>query len=116
MGDITVLLGRARDGDRGAFDSLFDALYPDLRRIAHARLASHQRSTMLNTTVLVHECFLKFTAADRLTPTDRAHFLAYGAQVMRSIMAGGAGIVRRAGGGNRRLGAGAPRTRAGIPA
>ena len=109
MGDITVLLGRARDGDRGAFDSLFDALYPDLRRIAHARLASHQRSTMLNTTVLVHECFLKFTAADRLTPTDRAHFLAYGA------LAGGAGIVRRAGGGNRRLGAGAPRTRAGIP-
>jgi RNA polymerase sigma factor (TIGR02999 family) len=86
MGDITVLLGRARDGDRGAFDSLFDALYPDLRRIAHARLASHQRSTMLNTTVLVHECFLKFTAADRLTPTDRAHFLAYGAQVMRSII------------------------------
>jgi hypothetical protein len=55
MGDITVLLGRARDGDRGAFDSLFDALYPNLRRIAHARLASHQRSTMLNTTVLVHE-------------------------------------------------------------
>ncbi len=70
MGDITVLLGRARDGDRGAFDSLFDALYPDLRRIAHARLASHQRSTMLNTTVLVHECFLKFTAADRLADRE----------------------------------------------
>ena len=86
MGDITVLLGRARDGDRGAFDGLFDALYPDLRRIAHARLASHQRNTMLNTTVLVHECFLKFTAADRLTPKDRAHFLAYGSQMMRSII------------------------------
>lgn len=86
MGDITVLLGRARDGDRGAFDGLFDALYPGLRRIAHARLASHQRNTMLNTTVLVHECFLKFTAADRLTPKDRAHFLAYGSQMMRSII------------------------------
>ena len=86
MGDITVLLGRARDGDRGAFDGLFDALYPDLRRIAHARLAAHQRNTMLNTTVLVHECFLKFTAADRLTPKDRAHFLAYGSQMMRSII------------------------------
>ena len=86
MGDITVLLAKAREGDQRAFDDLFDVLYPQLRRIAHARLAPHQRNTLLDTTILVHECYLKFSGAGRLTPKDRAHFLAYGAQVMRSII------------------------------
>lgn len=86
MGDITVLLAKARAGDQRAFDDLFDALYPELRRIAHARLAPHQRNTLLDTTILVHECYLKFSAAEKLTPKDRVHFLAYGAQVMRSII------------------------------
>jgi hypothetical protein len=37
MGDITKLIALARAGDRGALDSLFEAVYPDLRRIAPAR-------------------------------------------------------------------------------
>lgn len=86
MGDITVLLAKARAGDQRAFDDLFDALYPELRRIAHARLAPHKRGTLLDTTILVHECYLKFTSTERLTPQDRSHFLSYGAQVMRSII------------------------------
>ena len=86
MGDITLLLRRAREGDRQAFDQLFQVLYPDLRRIAHARLAPHVRGTMLDTTALVHEAYLKFEQASRLSPGDRTHFLAYAAQVMRSII------------------------------
>lgn len=86
MGDITQLLQRAREGDRQAFDQLFQALYPDLRRIAHARLAPHVRGTMLDTTALVHEAYLKFEQSARLTPADRSHFLAYAANVMRSII------------------------------
>jgi RNA polymerase sigma factor (TIGR02999 family) len=86
MGDITQLLQRAREGDKQAFDQLFQALYPDLRRIAHARLAPHVRGTMLDTTALVHEAYLKFEKSARLTPGDRGHFLAYAANVMRSII------------------------------
>jgi len=86
VGDITQLLQRARQGDRQAFDQLFHALYPDLRRIARARLAPHVRGTMLDTTALVHEAYLKFEQAARLTPGDRSHFLAYAARVMRSII------------------------------
>ena len=86
MGDITLLLQRAREGDRQAFDQLFQALYPDLRRIARARLAPHVRGTLLNTTALVHEAYLKFEQSARLTPVDRVHFLAYAARVMRSII------------------------------
>jgi RNA polymerase sigma factor (TIGR02999 family) len=100
VGDITQLLNRAREGDRQAFDQLFQALYPDLRRIARARLAPHVRGTMLDTTALVHEAYLKFEQAARLTPGDRSHFLAYAAQVMRSIIvdAARAGRSQRRGG------------------
>jgi RNA polymerase sigma factor (TIGR02999 family) len=86
VGDITQLLSRAREGDRQAFDQLFEALYPDLRRIARARLAPHVRDTMLDTTALVHEAYLKFEQSARLTPGSRIHFLAYAAHVMRSII------------------------------
>jgi len=100
VGDITQLLKQAREGDRQAFDQLFQALYPDLRRIARARLAPHVRGTMLDTTALVHEAYLKFEQAARLTPSDRSHFLAYAAQVMRSIIvdAARAGRSQRRGG------------------
>jgi RNA polymerase sigma factor (TIGR02999 family) len=86
MGDITQWIAQARQGDRAAFDRLFDALYPELRRIAHARLARNARDTLVNTTSLVHECYLKFAAAQRLNTDDRTHFLAYAATVMRSIV------------------------------
>ena len=84
MGDVTQLIQRARGGDRAAFGSLFELLYPELRRIAHARLARNVRDTLMDTTALVHECYLKFSQAERLTPGDRAHFLSYAATVMRS--------------------------------
>jgi RNA polymerase sigma factor (TIGR02999 family) len=86
VGDITVLLQRAQGGDRAAFDALYEALYPDLRRIAHARLSRHQRNTLLDTTALVNECYVKFVNSERLQPGERAHFLAYSARVMRSII------------------------------
>jgi RNA polymerase sigma factor (TIGR02999 family) len=86
MGDITDLLVRARSGDSAAIDGLFSELYPELRRMAHARLAGGGRHTMLDTSVLVHECYLKFAEAGRLTVNDRAHFLAYTSRAMRSII------------------------------
>ena len=72
MGDITTLLEHARQGDRAALDRVFDALYPELRRIAQARLAGHVRDAAMQTTVLVHECYLKLLAAQRVTPAARA--------------------------------------------
>ena len=86
MGDVTLLIQRAQNGDRGALGDLFAVLYPELRRIAHARLTSNVRNTLLDTTALVHECYLKFSSAERLKPADRAHFIAYSASAMRSII------------------------------
>jgi RNA polymerase sigma factor (TIGR02999 family) len=101
MGDVTQLIARAREGDRDAFAGLFELLYPELRRIAHSRLARNLRDTLMDTTALVHECYLKFAQAERLTPGDRVHFLSYAATVMRSIIvdAARAGLAERRGGG-----------------
>lgn len=86
MGEVTLLIERARDGSREAFDRIFELLYPELRQIAHRRLARGTRDGPLDTTALVNECYLKFIQRESLTPADRAHFLAYSATVMRSII------------------------------
>jgi RNA polymerase sigma factor (TIGR02999 family) len=86
MGDVTTLLRRAGDGDAAAVGELFEALYPELRRIAHIRLRHGFPDPDLGTTALVHECYLKLCDARRLSATDRGHFLAYVATAMRSII------------------------------
>ena len=86
MGEVTLLIERAREGDRLAFDRLFELLHPDLRQVAHRRLVRNVRDGHLDTTALVNECYLKLVQQDRLKPADRAHFLAYSASVMRSII------------------------------
>jgi RNA polymerase sigma factor (TIGR02999 family) len=100
MGEVTRLIASARAGDREALDRLFAVLYPELRQIAHRRLVRHARDGIVDTTALVTECFLKFKQRESLTPADRAHFLAYSATVMRSVVvdaARAAGTERRGG-------------------
>ena len=86
MGEVTVLIGRARDRDRAALDRIFELLYPELRQIARRRLSRSSRDGIAETTALVNECYLKLVQRDGLTPADRSHFLAYSATVMRSIV------------------------------
>ena len=86
MGEVTQLIALARGGDRAAFDRVFELMYPELRSVAHRRLARHARDGAFDTTALVNECYLKFVRREQLVPSDRAHFLAYSATVMRSII------------------------------
>jgi RNA polymerase sigma factor (TIGR02999 family) len=81
--DGAALLTLARQGNAEAVGRLFALLYPDLRRVAHARLRGNP---LLNTTALVHESFERMAGAAPLGFTDRAHFLAYAARAMRSVL------------------------------
>ena len=94
MGEVTLLIERAREGSREAFDRIFELLYPELRQIAHRRLARNARDGLIETTALVNECYLKFIQRESLTPADRSHFLAYSATVMRSIIVDAARVAR----------------------
>jgi RNA polymerase sigma factor (TIGR02999 family) len=83
---LTALLQQAAQGDRGALDRVFALLYPDLRRIAHARLRMNEGVAHLNTTALVHESFLRLVDSAALVLTDRKHFFTYAAKTMRNII------------------------------
>src|SRR5688572_12998088 len=86
MSEITELLVAARSGDPAAADKAFSLLYDDLRRLARAKLRQHQPMTLLDTTSLVHESYLKLVGQQALPVTDRHHFFAYAARVMRSVI------------------------------
>ena len=74
------------EGDAQARDELFATAYEELRRLARARLRGGGRNTVLQTTSLVHECYLRFVAAGELRAEDRRAFFSYASQVMRSVI------------------------------
>jgi RNA polymerase sigma factor (TIGR02999 family) len=86
MGELTVLLQAMRAGEKDAMGRLFALTYDQLRDIAHQRLRNSESGGVLNTTALVHECFLRFSKVGSLTLADRTHFLGYAGRVMRSVI------------------------------
>jgi RNA polymerase sigma factor (TIGR02999 family) len=84
--DLTEAFLAFQGGDRQAFDRIFAALYPELTRLARSRLRAGQRMTLVDTSMLVHECFLRFLNAGEVRIESRGHFFAYAARVMRSIV------------------------------
>ena len=86
MEAITSIL-KTIDTDREAgLAQVFERLYPELRRIATARLRSASSDDTLTPTVLVGELFLKFSGASSLNLTDRRHLYVCAAKAMRQIV------------------------------
>jgi RNA polymerase sigma factor (TIGR02999 family) len=83
---VTLLLHRAAQGDRAALDSVFSELYPDLKRVARAALYRQGRVDSMQTTVLVHESFLRLVGGHGLRLQDRRQFFAYAAKTMRNLI------------------------------
>ncbi len=86
MTQLTELLGRLQSGDDDARDALFATAYPELHRLARARLRDGGRNTVLDTTSLVHEAYLRFIRVGELRAEDRRAFFAYASQVMRHVV------------------------------
>jgi len=86
MSDVTVLLHRIAENDRDALDSLFELLYADIHRMARARLAENGPLTLLDTTSLAHEAYLRLQGAGRIDLDSRGRFMAYVSQVLRSVI------------------------------
>jgi RNA polymerase sigma factor (TIGR02999 family) len=78
-----VMMG---DGSSDAGQELFSLMYRELRQLAHSRLQKNEPITLLDTTSLVHETYLRVAKAGRMEISDRSQFLAYAAHVMRSIV------------------------------
>jgi RNA polymerase sigma factor (TIGR02999 family) len=69
-----------------AHGELWSQLYPELKRLARSRLRRSGPNTLLNTTGLVNESYLRVAGAGSLSGAARGQFLAYAARAMRSVV------------------------------
>ena len=83
---VTELLARWSQGDATARDALVPLVYDELRKIARRCLAGQRSSHTLQPTALVHEAYLRLAGRDSIVWTDRIHFFAMAAQIMRQIL------------------------------
>ena len=102
--EVTNLLGRWGEGDRGALASLTPLVYAELHRLAARALARERPDHTLQPTALVHEAFLRLHGGRPASCRDRLHFLTLAARLMRRILVDHARSVKAA-----RRGAGAVR-------
>jgi RNA polymerase sigma factor (TIGR02999 family) len=92
-GEITRLLGAARNGDADAERRLFETVYDELKRVARAQLARLGRGASargeratIDTTALVHEAYFRLASPAGLAAEDRRHFLNLAAKLMRNLL------------------------------
>lgn len=85
-GEITLLLHRWREGDPQAEPALFEALMPDLRKIAGCCFRGESPGHTLQPTALVNEAFLRLARAKNIDWRDRGHFFAIAARIMRRFL------------------------------
>ena len=86
MSDIAELVRRVNAGEPGAQEALFEGAYGELRQLARSRLRDGGRNTVMDTTVLVHESYLRFVRSGQSRTPDRRAFFAYASKVMRSVI------------------------------
>ena len=82
----TELLVRWRGGDDKAFGRLVALLQHELLHIARAHYRRERIGHSLEPTVLVNEAFLRLIGQNRISISNRSHFLAMASRVMRQIL------------------------------
>lgn len=99
--EVTRLIRRWSQGEEGAFENLLALVYDELRQLAHHHLGLGDRDAVLDTTVLVHEAYLRMVRVGNWDGHTRAQFFAFCSQAMRHILidfARGRKAAKRGGG------------------
>lgn len=84
--DITLLLRKWREGDRGAENELFSLVFPNLRRLAHYLMRGERKGHSLQPTELVNQVYFRLVAAKDRDWQSRRHFYAIAARTMRRYL------------------------------
>ena len=84
--EITRLLKAWGGGDSAALDRLTPLVYEQLRRMARSYMRNERPGHTLQATALVNEAFLRLVDTRNVDWTDRVHFFAVCARVMRRIL------------------------------
>ena len=83
---LSTLVFSADQGDAGAADKLFAALYDELHRMARRELARRGAGVTLGATTLLHEAYLDISEREHTGFPDRNRFMAYASRVMRGLI------------------------------
>jgi len=81
-----------RNGDREAAGRLVELFYPELRRIAAARMRAERPDHTLQPTAVVHQLYLELVKVKALRPAssggadEKAEFLALAAYLMKRLL------------------------------
>ena len=86
MGDELDKAIEASPVDGVSVAALWSTAYEDLKRLARARLRRSGRHTLLDTTALVNESYMRLAGNARLQLEHRGQFFAYSARVMHSVI------------------------------
>lgn len=70
----------------GSVDTLFPAVYAELRRIAQAQMSGARAGHTLQTTALINEAYLKLANLPDHSAWTRPHFLAVASIAMRQVL------------------------------
>lgn len=101
INQVTEWLTAWSQGDDAALQRLMPVVHAELYRLARREMRSERAGHTLQTTALVNEAYLRLVNLTGLTWTDRAHFFALSARLMRRILVDHArarGYVKRGGG------------------
>jgi RNA polymerase sigma-70 factor (ECF subfamily) len=103
---LTLILGRARDGDEGARGELLTMVYDELRRVASGLMRRERPDHTLSPTAVVHEAVIRLVGDavfDKVA--DRSYLFAAAARAMREVLIDHARrrAADRRGGGRRRV-------------
>jgi RNA polymerase sigma-70 factor, ECF subfamily len=83
---LTLMLQAWSAGDDSALEKLTPIVHAELYRLARKRLAAERPGHALQPTALVNEAFLRLISGAPVQWTDRAHFFAISARLMRQIL------------------------------
>ena len=83
---ITLLLTAARNGDPAATESLFDAVYAELKTLARYNRRQWRGNQTMNTTALINEAFIRLAGDNDKGYANRTHFFATASKAMRQIL------------------------------
>jgi RNA polymerase sigma factor (TIGR02999 family) len=84
--DFSRLLEACREGDEQASARLITLVYSDLQRLARAQRGRAGPNPTLNTTSLVHECYLRIAGPAASQVESRNHFFNLASRVMRQVL------------------------------
>lgn len=89
---VAQLMARFRGGNHEAAGRLVELFYPELRRIAAARMRAERAGHTLQPTAVVHELYLELVKIKALRPAssggadERAAFLGLAAYLMKQML------------------------------